>query len=99
MIVCFGHTQKEKGEKVESLSDLKWKADLSIQISLWILLYLSTMLRCPICRKETIWDGNPFRPFCSKRCQIVDLAAWASDSYRVPEDSSSDDFISHEDLT
>jgi len=25
-----------------------------------------------------------FRPFCSERCKMIDLGAWASDRYVVP---------------
>ncbi|MEO6726946.1 MAG: DNA gyrase inhibitor YacG [Blastocatellia bacterium] len=39
--------------------------------------------RCPLCRRETIWEVNPWRPFCSERCQTIDLANWASEGYRV----------------
>jgi endogenous inhibitor of DNA gyrase (YacG/DUF329 family) len=27
---------------------------------------------------------NPWRPFCSERCRIIDLGNWAAESYRVP---------------
>jgi len=31
------------------------------------------------------WDvSNPYRPFCSERCKMIDLGAWATESYRVP---------------
>ncbi len=40
---------------------------------------------CPICRKETNWEDNPFRPFCSERCRLIDLGKWASEEYRIPE--------------
>jgi endogenous inhibitor of DNA gyrase (YacG/DUF329 family) len=40
--------------------------------------------RCPICRQPIQWEGNPQRPFCSERCQLLDLGAWASERYRVP---------------
>jgi len=39
---------------------------------------------CPMCRKETSWDGNAFRPFCSERCRLIDLGKWASEDYRIP---------------
>jgi uncharacterized protein len=39
---------------------------------------------CPVCRKETIWSDNPFRPFCSERCRLIDLGKWASGDYRIP---------------
>ncbi len=41
-------------------------------------------VRCPLCRKETPWQGNAYRPFCSERCRTLDLGAWASDTYHVP---------------
>ena len=47
---------------------------------------------CPRCGKKTPWKGNAFRPFCSQRCQQFDLAAWASDEYRLPgENAPADD--------
>jgi hypothetical protein len=41
-------------------------------------------MKCPVCRKETPWTDNPFRPFCSERCRLIDLGKWASDEYRIP---------------
>lgn len=38
-----------------------------------------------MCKKETTWDGNPFRPFCSERCRLIDLGKWASEEYRLAE--------------
>lgn len=39
---------------------------------------------CPNCQKEVAWSSDsPFRPFCSKRCQLIDLGAWADDSYTI----------------
>lgn len=43
-----------------------------------------TILRCPRCRAETAWQDNPFRPFCSEKCRIIDLGRWANEDYRVP---------------
>jgi endogenous inhibitor of DNA gyrase (YacG/DUF329 family) len=39
---------------------------------------------CPRCGEVTAWTGNPFRPFCSERCKLIDLGAWASEDYKVP---------------
>jgi endogenous inhibitor of DNA gyrase (YacG/DUF329 family) len=44
----------------------------------------SKTVRCPICKKETAWNDNPFRPFCSERCRLIDLGKWASEDYRIP---------------
>ena len=41
-------------------------------------------IRCPICRQTTTWEENPNRPFCSERCKLLDLGAWASEEYKVP---------------
>lgn len=41
-------------------------------------------VRCPSCGvMHTYRTDNPYRPFCSKGCQAIDLGAWASESYRV----------------
>lgn len=39
---------------------------------------------CPACRKQTKWQDNPWRPFCSHRCRLLDLGCWADEQYRVP---------------
>lgn len=36
-------------------------------------------VKCPTCKKEIEWSSkSPFRPFCSERCKLIDLGAWAS---------------------
>jgi len=42
------------------------------------------IVRCPTCRTEVSWEENPHRPFCSERCRLIDLGAWAEDRYRIP---------------
>jgi len=44
-------------------------------------------IRCPACRRSTVWEGNAFRPFCSERCKLHDLGNWALERYRVPGDT------------
>ena len=39
--------------------------------------------RCPICKKEVVSEGNPFRPFCCERCKLIDLDNWLSERYRI----------------
>jgi len=52
---------------------------------------------CPTCSKKVTWnDEFPFRPFCSDRCQKIDLGAWASEEYSIPvetQDSWSEDSV------
>lgn len=49
-------------------------------------------VKCPTCGKTTEFaPSNSFRPFCSERCQTLDLGAWADERYKVPvreQDSS-----------
>jgi endogenous inhibitor of DNA gyrase (YacG/DUF329 family) len=44
------------------------------------------IVKCPHCGKETETTGNPFRPFCSERCRLIDLGKWISGTYRIPEE-------------
>ena len=45
-------------------------------------------VNCPKCNKEVIWsDKNGFKPFCSERCRLLDLGAWASEKHRIPGSS------------
>ena len=42
------------------------------------------LVKCPTCRKLHEYDiKSPFRPFCSERCKLIDLGAWASGDYRI----------------
>ncbi len=45
--------------------------------------------RCPTCRGEATRDGNKAFPFCSERCQLVDLGRWLTEEYRVPDEPDS----------
>lgn len=41
-------------------------------------------IACPTCGKKNTWSPqNPFRPFCSERCKLIDLGEWASESRRI----------------
>ncbi len=44
-----------------------------------------TLRPCPHCRTPAPWEGNPWKPFCSERCRTLDLGAWASERYRLPD--------------
>ena len=49
---------------------------------------MSFTVKCPICRKKVPWTSeSSFRPFCSKRCKLIDLGEWADESNRVPGES------------
>lgn len=38
---------------------------------------------CPICQQELPLDAKDadYAPFCSERCQMVDLGLWLTESY------------------
>jgi uncharacterized protein len=47
-------------------------------------------MKCPICKKP-VKQGMPDYPFCSERCRLIDLGAWATEKYVIstpikPED-------------
>jgi hypothetical protein len=40
---------------------------------------------CPRCGALAPYaPENPWRPFCTERCRVIDLGNWASEAYRVP---------------
>ncbi len=43
------------------------------------------VVACPTCGKPVEWtQASAWRPFCSERCKLIDLGAWATEQYRVP---------------
>lgn len=45
----------------------------------------SLIVKCPRCGQETPYHpDNTYRPFCSERCQLIDLGQWADESHRIP---------------
>jgi uncharacterized protein len=39
-----------------------------------------TIVDCPTCKKAVAWtEENTFRPFCSKRCKLIDFGDWATE--------------------
>ena len=54
-----------------------------------------TEVKCPTCGKPVLWnEQSPFRPFCSKRCQLIDLGEWANEERRIPAQNQAPDGIS-----
>lgn len=51
-----------------------------------------TVVNCPGCGRAVIWnETSPYRPFCSKRCQLIDLGEWAAEEKRIPSSSDLSD--------
>jgi endogenous inhibitor of DNA gyrase (YacG/DUF329 family) len=42
-------------------------------------------MKCPICKRPLAAGPaeQPFAPFCSERCRLVDLGSWLDGAYRV----------------
>lgn len=46
-------------------------------------------MKCPTCKAAVVKSAGdkrlfPFWPFCSERCQLVDLGRWLGEEYRIP---------------
>jgi endogenous inhibitor of DNA gyrase (YacG/DUF329 family) len=44
---------------------------------------------CVFCRRQAV--NQQYRPFCSERCRLQDLARWATGTYRAAGDAVTDD--------
>jgi endogenous inhibitor of DNA gyrase (YacG/DUF329 family) len=47
--------------------------------------------KCPLCQNFSI---TRYRPFCSSRCQMVDLGNWLKGGYAIPGETASTDLTS-----
>lgn len=37
-------------------------------------------MKCPTCRRSSQWTTkNPYRPFCSRRCKLLDFNEWVEE--------------------
>jgi endogenous inhibitor of DNA gyrase (YacG/DUF329 family) len=46
-------------------------------------------LRCPHCGRPASTRGeNPWRPFCSERCRLIDLGDWLDEGHRIPTEEA-----------
>lgn len=53
----------------------------------------NTRVSCPTCGNKVVWGPeSQFRPFCSDRCRLIDLGAWANEEYGVPAEEPPDGF-------
>ena len=55
----------------------------------------TTVVESPNCGAPVEWSvKSPSRPFCSERCKLIDLGAWASEEHAIPGDELEDDLFS-----
>lgn len=58
---------------------------------------MNKTVHCPTCGKALVWDkNNPYRPFCSERCKLIDLGEWASESHRIPGEKVNPELVDDE---
>lgn len=47
---------------------------------------MTTTVSCPTCQQQVTWhEKSEFRPFCSKRCQLIDLGDWAEETHKISQ--------------
>lgn len=45
---------------------------------------MNKTVKCPNCQTPVEWNKDSlFRPFCSKRCRLIDLGDWASEKHAI----------------
>ncbi|NLX13962.1 MAG: DNA gyrase inhibitor YacG [Phycisphaerales bacterium] len=47
------------------------------------------LMECPTCGRRVEYRSKtevPFRPFCCRRCKLIDLHKWLNEEYRVSEE-------------
>ncbi len=56
-------------------------------------------VQCPTCGAPVEWSAaSPARPFCSDRCKLIDLGAWASEEHTIPVSPDAEDDLFSGDL-
>jgi len=50
---------------------------------------MSVNVKCPTCQKDVEWsEASKWKPFCSERCKLIDLGAWADESYSIASEEA-----------
>ncbi|GFD77738.1 hypothetical protein KUL118_06000 [Tenacibaculum sp. KUL118] len=56
-------------------------------------------VKCPICAKQVVWaPTSEYRPFCSKKCQLIDLGEWAAEDRKIAGKPAEDATPKHIDV-
>lgn len=46
------------------------------------------IVKCPTCGKPVPWVASqPYKPFCSNRCKLIDLGEWVMEEKVIPGES------------
>jgi uncharacterized protein len=57
------------------------------------------IISCPVCKNKTTWKENPWRPFCSERCKLIDLGKWALEDYKIPGEKAENEIGPETEIT
>ncbi len=53
-------------------------------------IVMTKTLECPHCGQDADMSAaNAYRPFCSKRCKLIDLGDWLDESNRIADPEGS----------
>ena len=51
-----------------------------------------SFVSCPTCKRPVEWsEASRWRPFCSERCKLIDLGAWAAEKHAIPGEPIKED--------
>ena len=60
---------------------------------------MTLTVNCPTCKAPVTWDDSfPERPFCSHRCRLIDLGAWAAEKHVIEGRQDDEQDIFSDDL-
>ena len=46
---------------------------------------------CPACGSPVAWEpASRWRPFCSRRCRLIDLGDWLTERHRIAGDDATE---------
>lgn len=52
------------------------------------------IVKCPTCNENVEWNAKAeHRPFCSKRCQLIDLGDWADENHAIVANEHKQDML------
>jgi endogenous inhibitor of DNA gyrase (YacG/DUF329 family) len=58
---------------------------------------MTLQVSCPQCKESVLWqESSEFRPFCSKRCQLIDLGEWAEEGHKISQPMQMDPTLTEE---
>ena len=56
------------------------------------------LVKCPRCGARGHWFQEPWGPFCSQRCKLIDLGQWFSEEHKVSRELRPGDFEGFDEL-